>query len=197
MPTVSVLKKDSRQRIVFGEVYAPDRPDADAEFMTAETIQKMAYGFMKSLKLDRVDSMHNNVLVKGACVVESFIARKGDPEFIEGAWVIGVHVPGDADWDKIEKGEWNGFSIEAMVKKEQVNVQIEVPPVLTGKTLKADNSDHQHTFYVGYDSEGKFLGGKTDQVNGHIHLIKRGTMTEIASEHRHRFSHVEDVVITH
>ena len=193
---VSVKKKDAKQRLVFGEVYAPNRPDSDGEFMVAESITKMAYKFMRQRKLDKIDSMHSNVLVEGACVVESFIARKGDPDFIEGAWVVGVHIPKDEDWDKVEKGEWNGFSIEALVTKTVVDVTIEVPPIISGRTMKGGEKEHTHTFHVAYDETGKFLGGKTDTVEGHFHTIKRGTMTEDAALHRHRFSHIEDVVIT-
>ncbi len=192
---VAVLKKDAKQRLVFGEVYAPNRPDSDGEFMVSDSITKMAYKFMKERKLNKVDSMHSNVLVEGACVVESFIARKGDPDFIEGAWVVGVHIPRDEDWDKVEKGEWNGFSIEAMVTKVPVDVTIELPPVISGRTMKGGEEEHVHYFHVAYDEFGKFLGGKTDVVDGHYHKIKKGTMTEDVDGHTHRFSHIEDVII--
>ena len=192
---VAVLKKDAKQRLVFGEVYAPNRPDSDGEFMVAESITKMAYKFMRERKLNKVDSMHSNVLVDGASVVESFIARKGDPDFIEGAWVVGVHIPKDEDWEKVEKGEWNGFSIEAMVTKVPVDVTIELPPIISGKTMKSGEVEHIHSFHVAYDEHGRFLGGKTDTVEGHYHTIKRGTMTDEASSHTHRFSHIEDVMI--
>ena len=46
-----------------------------------------------------------------------------------------------------------------------------------------------------YDEDGKFLGGKTDVVEGHFHIIKRGTVTEDSLGHKHRFSHVEDLMI--
>lgn len=185
---------DEKLRIVWAEVYAPNRPDSDNEFMDAEGIRKMAYEFMRAQKLDQIDHSHSNELVEGAHVVESFIARKGDPDFIEGSWVVGVHIPGDEDWEKVEKGEWNGFSMEAMVSKETMEIEIELPPVISGKTMKADD-DHQHTFYVSYSDEGSFMGGRTDNVNGHYHVIKRGTITETVEGHNHRFSHVEDLLI--
>lgn len=185
---------DKKQQIVWAEVYAPNRPDSDVEFMDAETIKNMAYDFMQTMKLDQIDSQHDNQLVTGAHVVESFIARKGDPDFIEGSWVVGVHIPDPADWEKVEKGEWNGFSMEALVHKEVVEVEIEIPPVINGKTLPADDG-HTHTFYVAYNDDGQFMGGKTDTVNNHFHVIKRGTITEESDGHAHRFSHVEDILI--
>jgi hypothetical protein len=187
-----VLKKENaKQRIVFAEVYAPNRPDSDGEFMDEETIRKMAYGFMREMKLDQIDHQHTNELVDDARVVESFLARKGDPDFIEGSWVVGIHIPRDEDWEKVEKGEWNGFSIEAIVSKEVVDVELEIPPILSGKTIKSGG--HDHIFHVAYDDNGKFLGGKTDTIDGHFHVIKRGTVTEEANGHTHRFSHLENL----
>lgn len=82
--------------------------------MTAEDIKKLAH---RALKLDLaviIDTQHDNV-PNGSYPVESFIARSGDPDYTEGAWVMGVKVPDDATWEKVLKGELNGFSFEAMV----------------------------------------------------------------------------------
>jgi hypothetical protein len=199
-----VKKSDSKKRIVWAEVYAPDRPDADNEFMRADEIEKMAYDFMKSMKLDAVDHQHsqNEADAAGCVVVESFIARKGDPDFIEGAWVVGMYIGNDELWEKVEKGEINGFSMEAMVIKEKQDVELEIPPVLSGKTFKEDDSDHDHEFLVAYgqgdDGKARFLGGRTSMhTDGHFHVIKSGTVTEKAGEdgHTHRFSHVEQLKI--
>ena len=187
---IEIKKSDAKQRIVFAEVYAPDRPDSDNEFMTSEEIRKMSYKFMKEQKLSQIDSQHTNELVNGAHVVESFIARKGDPDFIEGAWVLGVHIPNDSDWAKVEKGEWNGFSIEAFVQKELVDIEVELPAQMAGWTMKSE--DHQHEFLVEYGEDGSFRGGVTNMVNGHMHIIKNGTVTDIVNGHSHRFSHLEN-----
>lgn len=178
------------QRLVGGEVYIPGVPDSDGEFMDAEGIRDMAYKFMKNLKLKMIDVRHNNRNVEEACVVESFIARKGDTDFIEGSWVVLVHVPDDNVWQQIKKGEINGFSMEAMVSKEPVELELDVPPVISGVTLKSDDG-HEHKFHVAYDEDGNFLGGQTDIVNGHFHAIKKGTVTEDAMGHKHRFAHLD------
>lgn len=191
---VEIKKFDRKERIVFGELYAPNRPDADGEFMDEPGIKQMAYKFMKEQLLDKIDHMHTNEVLDGAHVVESFVARKGDPDFIEGAWVVGVHIPRDEDWAKVEKGEWNGFSIEALVRKEDMEVEIDIPPVIEGVTMKADDG-HEHRFYVSYAEDGSFMGGKTDIANGHSHQIIRGTATQDAAGHSHRFSHLENLQI--
>lgn len=194
MKTAVIKTADDKQRIVWSEVYAPMRPDSDGEYMDAEGIRKMAYQFMREMKLGQVDTMHTNDIVPQARVVESFIARKDDPTFMEGAWVVGIHVPDDATWERIEKGELNGFSMEAMVIKTPMEVILEIPPVVEGLTLKGDDG-HVHKFMVAYNEDGDFLGGKTDVVDGHSHLIRRGTVTEVSDNHAHRFSHVEGLNI--
>lgn len=185
---VTIKKSEDEQRIVWAEVYIPNVPDTDGDYMDAKGIRDMAYKFMKELRLKKVDTQHNNQLVEGATVVESFIARKGDPDFIEGAWVAGVHVPDDLTWGKIKKGEINGFSMEAIVNKKPLEIEVDIPPVLTGPCLKADDG-HTHEYMVSYDPKGNFLGGKTTMNNGHYHTIKRGTLTDEVNGHTHKFDY--------
>lgn len=189
---VAFKSEDEELRIVWAEVYAPNVPDSDGEFMDAEGIRKMAYEFMQRMELGQVDTFHTNSISKGACVVESFIARKDDPTFTEGAWVCGIHVPDDATWAKIKKGEINGFSMEALVSKELVEVEVDLPATISTRTLKSE--DHEHEAYVTYDENGKFQGGRTSKAeDGHFHLIRRGTVTEDTNGHAHRFEHVNSL----
>lgn len=187
------VSKAEEQQIVYGEVYAPDRPDAQNEYMNREEIRKMAHEFLRSGRMDQIDVLHNNRVVKGCSVVESFVADEGDPRFIPGSWVVGVHIPDRELWERVKKGEINGFSMEAFVSRHEKEVEIEVPPVLTGKTSKSE--DHDHTFYVAYDEKGQFKGGITDTINGHYHRIVAGTHTEEADGHTHRFSAVDLVKV--
>lgn len=194
--SVALIKKtgEPHQRMVWAEVYAPNKPDSDGEYMTAETIRKMAYAYSRKLALNQVDHEHNNELTDGVCIVETFVARKGDPDFIEGAWVVGCHIDNDEKWDKVLKGEINGFSVEAMVMREERDVELDMPPVITGLTTKSEgHGEHEHKFYISYDETGKFRGGVTDAVDGHSHVIKAGTRTESANDHTHRFSAVDQI----
>lgn len=191
---IKSVNDEPEQRIVYAEVYAPNRPDSDGEYMTAETIRKMAHDFARNNRFAQVDCYHNNEVTPGVVVIESFIARKGDPDgFLEGAWVVGVHIPDDDIWDKVKKGEINGFSMEAFVVREEQEVEIQIPPVVSGTTSKSE--DHEHHFFVSFDKDGNFMGGVTDEVNGHRHVIKAGTVTEKFEGHNHRFSAVDQVLI--
>jgi hypothetical protein len=183
----------AEKRMVYAEVYAPNRPDSDGEFMTAETIEKMAHDFVKKGRLKQIDVQHDNKTIDGVQAVESFIARKGDPDFIPGSWVLGIHVDHTDTWNRIKKGELNGLSVEALVGREEKEVTLQLPPVISGRTTKSEN--HEHQFFVNYSPEGDFLGGVTDTVNGHRHTIKGGTVTEEMDGHRHRFSSVDSLEI--
>lgn len=195
-PAFVVVKNatEPEQRMVYAEVYIPDVPDTDGEYMTAEDIRLMAHEFIRSGKMAQVDVQHDGEIVEGAVVVESFIARKGDELFVENSWVVGMHITNDDLWEKIKKNEINGFSMEALVQKDDPEyVEIEVPPIISGLTTKAE--DHEHKFYVSFGPDGSFKGGKTDEVNGHSHQILAGTVTEETNGHRHRFAAMDDVRI--
>lgn len=183
------------KRLVYAEVYAPDIPDSNGDYMTAEEIEKMAHGFMRNMRLRELDTEHDGVSVQDCCVIESFIARKGDPTFIEGAWVAGVHVLNDEMWKKIKSGEINGFSMEAMVRTKKMMIEIDVPPVVHGFTTTAEDG-HSHEFFVSYNDRGEFIGGRTAAApDGHFHLIRLGTVTEEAKDHTHRFNGIDGVKI--
>lgn len=189
-----VLFKDlnSEKQIAMGEVYAPDLVDAHGDFMTAEEIEKMAYGFMKSMNLDQVDVGHDNELY-GCHVVESFIARKEDNIFIEGAWVVAIHIPDVELWGKLKSGEISGFSMESLAVKKDSTIEFNCPVSLTGSTEKSEDG-HVHKYTVFIDEDGNFAGGTTSIVNGHKHDILSGTTTEESADHIHKYCFV-DVIL--
>lgn len=120
---------------VFGEVYAPDIVDTDGESMTAEDIRKMAHDFIATGKVKELDTNHNHKIC-GAEVVESFIARSGDPDFAEGAWVLGVRMPDGPLWEMVKSGEINSFSVDTLVTKVQSDRNLPNYSVSCGTTLE-------------------------------------------------------------
>jgi hypothetical protein len=187
------IKQEGELQIAMGEVYAPNRPDAQGEYMTADQIRKMAHGFLRSGKMASIDVMHGNVVSKGSSVVESYIAGPDDKMFLPGSWVVGVHIPDPVLWAKVKKGEINGFSMEALVTRHEQEVNVEIPPVVSGRTSKSE--DHEHQYFVSYDANGVFKGGITNTVNGHYHTIVAGTHTQSVQGHTHRFSSVDNIQI--
>ena len=117
----------------------------------------MAYGFLSKGITDSIDINHDGQKC-GACVVESFIARENDPDFIPGSWVVGVHVPDVDQWELVKTGELNGFSMEGTGFKTPQIVDFNVPESLKGETLvDADDDTHHHEFYVNYVSAAPII----------------------------------------
>ena len=200
--SVRIQKIDEDQRLVFGEVYAPFVPDTEGDFMTDVEIQKMAHGFMIGRKQKKVDEQHDNEET-GAVIVESFISREGDPDFpIVGAWVVGAFIPNEEQWEKVKRGELNGFSMEALVTKRVRDVIVELEEEIRVTTLPGPD-DHTHEATLNFDTNGNFLGGTTNVVDGHWHTVTRNTVTgpEInvdgsqSDGHRHRYSFLEHVMV--
>ena len=189
---VQIKKLDQEEQVVFGEVYAPGFPDSQGDFMTPDEVKKMAYNFLRKGVTSNIDVNHSQQ-PSGSYVVESFIARDDDPIYIPGSWVIGVKVPDAAVWQMVKSGELNGFSLDGMGLRTDTVFEIEMPELLKGET--DDVQGHKHTFTVKFDQEGNFLGGATGPGrDGHVHKIDRGTVTDAANGHSHRFSFVEGVL---
>ena len=134
---VEFKKIDAKRQIVFGEVCVPHVKDADGNFMTAETIEKMAHDFLANKK---------NVEVSKNYIAESFIARNGDPDFTEGSWVVGIHVPDNEVWQQIEKGELTNLAVEGKA-------------TLIEEVLKMSAKDKKEVFMKLRDTfKGVFIG---------------------------------------
>lgn len=190
MSTIRVSKVDEDRRLVFGVVYEPNVPDAHGDFMLADTIEKAAHMFLSRAFVRNIDTNHD-LEANGSVVVESFIARKGDPDFPEGSWVLGVHVPDDDRWAEVRKGELGGFSLYGVAERgEEVEIELEIPEdgIVWGVT--AEHEGHTHRFVAKFDEAGNFLGGQTEEAeDGHFHMISKGTVTDSGggASHNHRF----------
>lgn len=180
---VTVRKFDKLKGIVEGLVYEPNVLDSQGEFMTAEDLETLAHRFLSLDLTSAIDTQHS-MMANGSYPVESFIARKGDPDYPEGGWVMAVQLT-DELAEKVESGEINGFSFAALVKHTDVAVEYSTLRDHVGPTQKADN--HEHIYFVQMDENGRITGGKTDEVDGHVHAIKRGSVTEVAMGHSHRY----------
>lgn len=186
---VRIGRVDGEKHLIFGEVYAPNVLDTYGEFVTRDDLELMAHRFIGELENlhETIDTNHDNI-PNGCYPVESFIARAGDPDFTEGAWVLGVKVADDHIWMQIKKGELNGFSFEALVRPVDVEVTIQQVRDLVGKTELAD--DHDHVFFVQVNDQGRVVSGQSSvdadpEGDVHDHRIRRATVTEMGGPDRH------------
>jgi hypothetical protein len=102
----------AQARIAYAEAYVPWEVDLQGQYATEDEVVHMAHGFM--LRRGKIGEMHGRwKMPDGSApgeVVESFIARDGDPHFVPGAWVVGVKCHPDV-WRKVVSGEYRGVSI--------------------------------------------------------------------------------------
>jgi hypothetical protein len=186
-----IKKLDSARQLVYAEVYVPMVPDSQGDYMTAHEIEQTAHNFMRGQRMYNVDTEHN-LKKNDTVVIESFIARPGDPDFVPGSWVVGMHVVDPNVWAQIEKGEINALSMYGSGSRDNTIIEIEIPDdgIIKGDTH--DFAGHKHQFYLQFDQDGKVVKGHTDEIaiNGikHSHVIKGGTVTESAAGHAHRYS---------
>jgi len=183
---VRIKKIDDEKQIVFGEVYAPDVLDTYGDFMSADDIEKMAHRFMQLSTLKAsIDTNHDETSNK-SYPVESFIARQDDTEYTPGSWVLGVKIEDKDIWKAVKKGELNGYSFQALVRKVAVVVEVNMAPNKTGVTEPAE--DHDHMYYVEFDTDGRVIRGRTSVDQDHSHEITKGTATSVAKNHAHRIN---------
>lgn len=187
---LEIKTKDEWERVVFAELLIPDTTDVYGDFHTKESVKRWAYQFMREgfgievehNKIDRSEDLQ---------IVESFIAREGDPEFIVGAWVIGMYIGDDEVWEQVLAGELNGFSYTAKIEKMDVDMVMPIDIMRTGVTEPDINDGHVHDFFVILDTDGRAIAGGTSEMNGHSHAIRSHTFTEEAAGHVHIYNFVQ------
>lgn len=185
-----IVIKSEEERLVYGEVYAPMRVDTDEEAMTSDEIRKMAHRFLSEGRTDKIDVQHN-FEESGSLVVESFIARKNDPDdFVEDSWVLGVLIPEDI-WPAVKSGEINGFSFAGMPDggKKVLRTVVRKATRMEGSTEKSDGGPipiHEHAIDLKFGSDGRIVQTDTSESFGHRHAVRKATATEKAFDHSHR-----------
>lgn len=184
-----VVRQDTLwERIVMAEVLVPEVPNVFNDYWTRENIKEAAYGFME--QGFGIDIDHNNVDIQGvhATVVESFIARQGDPDFIEGSWVIGMHILDDALWQDVLDGKINGYSYEAIVAFLTATLHVTDDGVRQGVTEPDPFDGHTHYYMVLVDDHNRPIAGGTSDTLGHSHTISTHTITDVENGHIHRYN---------
>lgn len=184
--TTTIVRADYK-RVVFSEILIPDTPNAYGDISSAAAIEEFAYQF--AMQGYGIDVNHDNVNVMGgkAVVVETFIARAGDPDFIVGSWVVGMKILDDNLWQEIVKGNINGYSYEAMCYMQEVIIQNKRNRTVSGTTEPDLQDGHTHTYVAVLDALNRPITGSTGVTDGHSHKITSHTYTDASDSHRHRY----------
>lgn len=184
---------DEWDRVVMAEVLIPEVPNVFGDYWTEREIMEAAYMFMKKGYIIDVEHQREDVSGLGVYVVESFIAREGDPLFIKGSWVVGMRIEDDEMWNQVLSGELNGFSYEALVKTLAAVLEYDDDNFRSGVTEPDPFDGHRHSFAVWVDDNNRPISGGTDEVNGHSHTITTHTITDTAANHVHRYTILMEV----
>lgn len=181
------------ERVVLAELLVPNVPNSWGDLYTPEAIKEFCYTF--SQQGFGLDVDHNEINVDGDqyIIVESFIARAGDPDFIEGSWVVGAKILDDALWDRVLTGDINGFSFQADVFMQPLLIVYEEEArVVIGVTEPDPLDGHTHTFTVVIGPLNAVISGGTGVTDNHAHSITGATVTGIASGHTHRYQVISE-----
>ncbi len=200
-----IIKSDD-EHLVFGEVYVPYELDTEGDFATPEEIKRAFYSFIMSGWMHKGDVEHahkDDFLFEEDCpIVEFFIVRgDNDPDgFRRGAAVIGKLIQSDEKWEKVKKGEINGFSLFGDSVRVPCTVEADILVALEGDSEPSTSPDfpvHTHTVKAQFDPLQKIIPTKTSlatqDMSGnpltipHDHDVLKATATELAHDHGHRF----------
>lgn len=181
------------ERVVFCEILVPDTLNTFYDYHTPEDVKAIAYEFARQGYGVDVNHDQQDISGKKVYIVESFIAREGDPDFIPHSWVVGVKVLDDTLWADILAGRINGFSYEALVLYNDAVFDLPVSSTIQGLTEPDLDDGHVHLFTVVIGSDGRVVAGGTDIVNGHQHAITSHTVTQSSENHVHRYQILEAI----
>jgi len=167
----------------------PSERDTEGEAAKSdEEIEATAHEWMKAGRITKVDTNHN-YKENGSVVVESSIARKGDPDFKPGTWFVRVEITEQATGEKIDKGELNAFSWAGPYDKRPFVALVKHPLEALGTTEKSDAGpypEHDHDVTdLRFRDDSKVVPTVTGAAFGHVHQIKGTTRTEKADGHSH------------
>jgi hypothetical protein len=144
---------DEEQRILMGLVLEPNKPiyrnQNGEEFnivFNEETIKELSYGFFKNNNHSNSTIEHDiDQNIKGVTFTESWIVENPTNDksnnfgfsYPKGSWVAVMKVDSDEVWnDYVKSGKVQGFSIDAMLSLEEVNLKSNIEMSNTNTLLE-------------------------------------------------------------
>lgn len=182
--TITRLKIESENTIT-GLVYAPMEIDVDNELMLEEDILILKERMEDSEYNVKVDTDHNNISIDAE--ITNLTISKEDEYYTDGSLIASVKVNDKDVWEKIQNGEYNGFSIEYLITPVPALAVVEVDKLKFGDTVVSNN--HKHKFWVELDTKGNIIRGRTSEegegLEKHYHTITGNSVTNNTYDHAH------------
>jgi len=149
---VEFSEVDNDKRLLLGAVLIPNKKiyrniEGNEFYMTfnESTIEQLAHNFFKS-QSNNNSSLEHEVKLEGMSVVEGWIVEDSNKDksnlygktYEKGTFVAMMKVDNDDVWNRVKSGEIKGFSIDALLGLEKINLkQIEMTEEVK-TTLKDD-----------------------------------------------------------
>ena len=140
---IQLKEVDKEQRILMGLVLEPNKPiyrnQNGEEFnivFNEETIKDLSYGFFKNNKQSNSTIEHNDSQkIEGVTFTESWIVEDAKIDksanfgfnYPKGSWMAVMKVDNEEVWnDYVKTGKIKGFSIDAMLSLEEINLKSDI-----------------------------------------------------------------------
>lgn len=136
---IQLKEVDKEQRILMGLVLEPNKPvyrnQGGEEFnivFSEDTIKDLSYGFFKNNSQKNSTIEHSEDGILGVTFTESWIVENPECDkstnfgfsYPKGSWIAVMKVDSDDVWDGyVKTGKVQGFSIDAMLSLEEVNLK--------------------------------------------------------------------------
>jgi len=184
-------KTDSEGRrywSVYGPIAISGEIDTQNEAAkSADEVRQLAWEWFRSDRTGFVDTQHDYAEKDAQPVESHIIQREGYPD--EVAWMARVNVYDTAIGEKIDSGNFNGFSWAGPYSKAPFLVLVKHPLEASGTTEKSDAGpypEHEHGVpALKFDDDAKPVACKTAMAWGHSHAIRGTTRTERTDGHSH------------
>jgi len=137
---IELAQVNEEKRLLLGAALIPNKRiyrNIDGNefemFFTAETIEKLAHSFMRNQNNNN-SSLEHELKLEGMSVVEAWTVENPETDksanygktYPKGTWVTMMKVENEDMWSKVKNGEIKGFSIDALLGLEQVQLKTNI-----------------------------------------------------------------------
>lgn len=122
--------KNEEERLVSGPTLIPGCPDCDfkngEKLLSKEEVKKMAFEYIEKYRISDADHDYHRTQKEVATPVASWISDepqtfkniRGDEVTVPaGSWFLTLKIHDDKTWERVKKGELQGFSVTAISKE--------------------------------------------------------------------------------
>ncbi len=134
---IELAEVDEEKRLLLGAALIPNKKiyrniDGNEFYITfkEETIEKLAHNFFKNQNNNN-SSLEHEVKLEGMSVVEGWTVQDPNNDksnafgktYEKGTWVTMMKVDNEEMWEKVKNGEIKGFSIDALLGLQEINLK--------------------------------------------------------------------------